>query len=360
MSSPFLFMEQINTSKTMKERPDLLGICWASFLGLAFYYSGFFVILTPIIYVYMLMRYPLKWAVLSYSLSLIVVALVALFLIPKIYLFYQAKPQWEWLFPIPGMGLLQMLSHTTVMVMGIGYFVGLGFMAYSISQYFLTRYPFQYLMRVSLIAVLMLGLGLVGYSFLRHASLEGFLREYYFAALNEFIALEQQAGLPKDQIDFIKEFTPTIVSSMTYLTPSFCFVSVVSILLLNIIVVKKFLFTFISPIKQVPLNEWITPFAGVWVVIAALSLMVGWIYEVTPKTVLPFAGNALIMMAFLYYIQGLSVVSYYLEKKGIRLFSRIMIYAMIFLFFQMTGMVLLVLGFSDSWFDLRKLQKKAT
>ncbi|EKD41459.1 MAG: hypothetical protein ACD_73C00715G0002 [uncultured bacterium] len=353
-------MLPINTSKTKNDSPNIFGLCWAAFLGLAFYYSGFFVILTPIVYVYLLMRYPLKWALLSYLLSLIVVSLVAILLVPKIYLFYQSKPQWEWLFPIPGMGLLQMLSHTTVAVFGIAYFVGLGLLAYSISRYFLTKYPFQYLMRVSLMAVLLLGLGLVGYSFLRHVSLDGFLRDYYLAAVNEFIALEQQAGLPKDQIGFIKEYTPTIVNSMTFLTPSFCFVSIVTILLLNIVIVKKFFLIFIPKVKQVPLNEWVTPFAGVWVVIAALSLFVGWIYELTPKTLLPFAGNALLMMTFLYYIQGLSVVSYFLEKKGVRLFSKIMIYSVIFLFFQMTGMTLVALGFSDSWFDLRKLQKNVS
>ncbi|MFH1091045.1 MAG: YybS family protein [Pseudomonadota bacterium] len=66
--------------------------------------------------------------------------------------------------------------------------------------------------------------------------------------------------------------------------------------------------------------------------------------------------NVLMVVGLLYFFQGLAVVSYWLNKKGVPAFFRAFLYALIALQ-QYLAMIIAALGLFDLWFDFRKLKK---
>lgn len=66
--------------------------------------------------------------------------------------------------------------------------------------------------------------------------------------------------------------------------------------------------------------------------------------------------NVLIVFLFLYFLQGLSIVSFFFRKKNIPLFLRGVGYVLIFLH-QIPMLVVCLFGITDVWLDFRKIQK---
>lgn len=65
--------------------------------------------------------------------------------------------------------------------------------------------------------------------------------------------------------------------------------------------------------------------------------------------------NGVAIFAFVYFINGLAFVSFYMNRLNIRGFVRILIYIMIFTIFVIP-LIIIVLGLVDSLFDIRRLK----
>lgn len=97
------------------------------------------------------------------------------------------------------------------------------------------------------------------------------------------------------------------------------------------------------------LNRWQAPDMLVWAVIACGLLML------IAGEPLSFIGiNGLILLMLIYLFQGLAVVSFYFERKQVPLFLRILVYAFIAVQ-QIFALVVIGLGFFDTWADFRRL-----
>lgn len=68
--------------------------------------------------------------------------------------------------------------------------------------------------------------------------------------------------------------------------------------------------------------------------------------------------NLMFIIGFLFLIQGFSLFDYFLKKIKIKKFFRVLI-LLINLILMPIGGILMILGFADSIFDLRKIRKKA-
>jgi uncharacterized protein YybS (DUF2232 family) len=66
--------------------------------------------------------------------------------------------------------------------------------------------------------------------------------------------------------------------------------------------------------------------------------------------------NILLVLGAVYFFQGLAIVSFFFRKK-LSPFVRMMAYLLILLFIQVVGVVIVVLGIFDFWFDFRKLKR---
>ena len=101
------------------------------------------------------------------------------------------------------------------------------------------------------------------------------------------------------------------------------------------------------------LQRWRAPEPMVWLVIASGFMMF-----------LPLNGpgliglNGLLILGLVYFFQGLSILSFWMDKKSMPTFFRVFVYVLIAL---QQGLTLIVaaLGLFDMWFDFRKLRKAA-
>lgn len=97
---------------------------------------------------------------------------------------------------------------------------------------------------------------------------------------------------------------------------------------------------------------WKLPDILIWaVIIASLSVVI-------PNKTVQIAGwNCLLLLATLYFFQGLAIAAYYLHSWKLPTFFRVVLYLMLVL--QTFGTVLLiVVGIIDVWFDMRRLSSQ--
>jgi uncharacterized protein YybS (DUF2232 family) len=97
------------------------------------------------------------------------------------------------------------------------------------------------------------------------------------------------------------------------------------------------------------LNQWRPPEFLVWGAIASGILLL-----LPDKNLRMIGVNGLIILMTVYFLSGIAIISFFLEKKRLPLFFRICIYLFIalqqILFFLVIG-----IGFFDTWFNFRKL-----
>ena len=99
------------------------------------------------------------------------------------------------------------------------------------------------------------------------------------------------------------------------------------------------------------LNQWKAPEHLVWAVIASgILLLVG-------DSGLSIIGiNGLIILMMIYFFQGIAIVSFYLEKKQLPRFLRILLYGLIAMQ-QLLLLLVIAVGFFDTWIDFRHERK---
>jgi uncharacterized protein YybS (DUF2232 family) len=101
------------------------------------------------------------------------------------------------------------------------------------------------------------------------------------------------------------------------------------------------------------LNRWQAPELLVWaVIISGLGLFL-------PVSAVKIAGlNALIALLPVYFFQGIAIVSFFFEKKQVPRMVKVFVYGIIALQ-QIFLLVVVGLGFFDTWLNFRKLDTPA-
>ncbi len=92
------------------------------------------------------------------------------------------------------------------------------------------------------------------------------------------------------------------------------------------------------------------PFRAIWVLIAGGALWVSG-YEHT----IIIASNILAVMAGLYGMQGLAVVTYHINRFSIGVLPKIIFWLIFFLAIGFSGILLIITGVIDNWFNLRTI-----
>ncbi|MBI4411508.1 MAG: DUF2232 domain-containing protein [Deltaproteobacteria bacterium] len=327
-------------------------------LTVALYLSGLFVLLTPLAPLYYLLT-DRRGAIVRIILPVFVLLLfLYLFLLVPLNNFYQAHPGWSWLIPLPGMSLMPLLSSLAATLFGLLYFLFFVGVAV-IVQTILTKpvRPTRALGGAALFFFLAAFLIYAGYALMSGVSPLGFASATIRSAVDEFIALQERAGIPLSQLALLKENVALFVRLWLLFSPSILFCSILFILVLNLVIGKKVFTPFVAEVRREPLNTWSLDFFWVWVVIAAVGalLLNSWFFAKT--ALMAPAANILLVLMFAYFLQGLAIVSWFFEKKNIGPVFRVMIYSFLVILFQTLGVIVMALGFFDAWFDFRKLSK---
>jgi uncharacterized protein YybS (DUF2232 family) len=200
-----------------------------------------------------------------------------------------------------------------------------------------------------IIAATWLGLALV-YSTATHSNL------YQEILLNldkgfeaSFAFYENSGKFEEDYLKTLKIFFDQLQDLTKRLFPALVVTSIFSIIWLNLIV-GHWLFKKKDPAltKQDALQNWRLPEMMVWLVILAA------IAAILPQASFnTFGINLGLALGFLYFAQGLAILSSMLTTWTVSPLLKVLIYSMLFL--QSYGMALLAaLGLTDVWIDFRK------
>ena len=194
-------------------------------------------------------------------------------------------------------------------------------------------------------------------------ALGDFIREtelYFNTLLKDMttqVAQDADGNL-SDQLALIQSYGDQIVYYSVRLIPGMVLATCIFVIWLNIVVARKLFLKDNFFEKIGPLRRWQLPFSFVWATIALTILLFSDIYFLKSGLLKIFTLNLFIIFALTYFFQGLAILAYYGQKWSIPPLVRLLGYLVFLLFFQPVGVLLLALGFFDSWFDFRKLAPK--
>jgi len=233
------------------------------------------------------------------------------------------------------------------------YFFLLGAVGPLLSEVLRRDYPIEKTVLYGVGAFLALGLSfLLFYSMILGKSPWNLIELYIFEIVRENIDSYARVGVPQEHIAIISENAGYIANALTNLFPSLILVGAsfcvwVNILEGKLLFEKKGMwypqFGDLSRWKIFDRMIWVFIIAGVCIVVPVKAMKI-------------IGLNILIVLLFIYMLQGLSIVSFYFKKKNmpwfIRGFGYFLIFAQQILLFLVIG-----LGLIDVWVDFRKLEK---
>lgn len=167
--------------------------------------------------------------------------------------------------------------------------------------------------------------------------------------IQESIKIYAQLDLPSEQIDIIKDNAQKIVDFLSKIYPALLIVAVSFTVWINVLGARALLDkTAVAYPSIGELSNWKAPDRTVWFVIAGGLI---WLFLAGDAG---FIGlNLIIICAFIYFMQGLAIVSYVFKKKKVPNVLKMIFYFIIFAQ-QYILLLVVVVGLSDLWIDFRK------
>jgi len=182
----------------------------------------------------------------------------------------------------------------------------------------------------------------------------GIIGAHMSTIVRENIDLYSRTGVSTQYIELMKENCDRIARVFTGLLPSLILVGSAFFIWLNILGGK---WLFRKRGMWYPdfgdLSLWKTLDKTVWLVVIA------GIFILVPSEVFRILGlNIVIVLLFIYMLQGLAIISFFFKRKNVpvvfRAFGYFLIFAQQFLIFVVAGV-----GLVDTWADFRKLGKRS-
>ncbi len=157
----------------------------------------------------------------------------------------------------------------------------------------------------------------------------------------------QTSSVQPETIALIEQSFEQIRTILPGILPSIIAVFALLIVWFTMIAGNHFVSRFTGYRPWSDYRSWQLPEKLIWVLIG--STIISLLSSGSLRTV---GINALIIFCFIYFFQGFSIFSFYLDKWKIPLVLRMFLYGM--MLFQSIGTLLLLLvGIGDVWFDLR-------
>ncbi len=178
-------------------------------------------------------------------------------------------------------------------------------------------------------------------------TLEKGIKENFEQSMKQY----KDRGITEDQMKWLSESLNTMVPWLARLFPSIIIVATAIIIWLNLILAKQFLY---ARLRQIPpplqnLTRWKAPDGLVWIVISA-----GFGAFLPAHNIKILSYNVLLIMAAVYFFQGLAILGFYFETKKTPKSIRFLVYFFIF-FQQILTIAVSIIGFVDVWANFRKL-----
>ncbi len=290
-----------------------------------------------------------------------VISLLGLFgalLVPVPILYYYSK-----LGRLPGILVFALsLAGALVVLRGLSfqtdfvYFFLLGFLGVVLSEVLRKNCSIEKTVIYCGGILLSLGLAILMYLSLISGSMPwSVIGTHISLVVQENIDMYSRAGIPLQHIELIRNNADQITRVLVGLFPSIALVGTIFLVWVNILEGK---WLFRKKGMWYPsfgdLSLWKTLDKTVWlVVIAGICIMV-------PLETLRILGlNILIVLLFIYMLQGLAIMSFFFQTKNVPVLLRAFGYLLVFAQ-QFLLLIVAVVGLIDTWIDFRKLDRKSS
>ncbi len=263
---------------------------------------------------------------------------------------------------IPGIAIFLLSFGLLMAVLRIGgfeesltFFLVLGSAGIIIPEVLRRRYGIEMTVGLSLAALVVLIVAVLSYySHVLERPVVDIVQGYVNESIRYSISLYEEIGIPQDQIDSLKESAGSVAAWIVDHSVALFLTSTAFFIWFNVLGMRMFLqgrdpaFPDFGDLACWKLPDWV-----VWCVIAAGAMMI------VPEDIAKIIGlNALIILLFLYLLQGLSIVQFFFRKKNIPRYLRALFYALIVLY-QYLLVFVAAIGLFDIWVDFRKMSRPA-
>lgn len=248
--------------------------------------------------------------------------------------------------------ILRMLDHGTILPMIL---VMQGSVGIILSELFGKNHTLNKTVLASVLLIVACSTAVIAFESIQsHRTIQQMIEAYIGENLREGYQAYVQMGASSDQVAVLRENMGLIVSLLIRIYPALFFVTVTSVVWLNILAAQS-----IFPRKGIPfpafgdLNMWKVPEHLVWIMIGGGGLLL------IPLPWLNMVGlNLLVVCLFVYFLGGLALVSFFFRTKNASRFVRLLFYLLIFLQ-QYLILPVMALGLFDLWVDFRRYIKPA-
>ncbi len=262
------------------------------------------------------------------------------------------------LITITGVGLA--LLVLTGPQLAIAFITAYGIMAAAMAETTRLSFSFEKIIGIStlvpaVLTLLILFAGLAGEGESSMKALEDTLKD----ASESYIQILEKSGETPETLKEVRKAVEDAVPTAARVFPSFVLISTLVGAVINFLAVRYLWLRFYSReyFEGMDVSRWMLPDAIVWALIASIgSLFFG-------PGISQVAGmNLTIILVFLYFLQGLSVVTHILKTKAAPKWVWIIVFILIPLNSMFLGLapmflgLVMGIGIFDIWVDFRKIR----
>ncbi|MBI5589842.1 MAG: YybS family protein [Deltaproteobacteria bacterium] len=190
------------------------------------------------------------------------------------------------------------------------------------------------------------------YSAFGQTALSSLVNLYVKQNLELTLELYRQMSMPEETLQTLSRSLETIQYVLVRIIPGMAVMSTLFVTWVNLLLTRSLVrFRGLKTPDFGSLTQWKSPEVLVWVVIA------GGVLLMIPVKSLKIIGlNIVIALIMIYFIQGISIVSFYFDKRKFPRILRWVLYGLIGVQ-QLFSLLVIGLGFFDLWIDFRKINK---
>jgi uncharacterized protein YybS (DUF2232 family) len=177
------------------------------------------------------------------------------------------------------------------------------------------------------------------------------ISEYIDRNLGLVIAVYRDLGMPAETLEQVSRTLADVHYYLVRILPSLVVSSTLILIWSSILLARPLLRRknqFCPDFGR--LNQWKAPDFLVWGVITC-----GLIILIFDNPIMIVGLNVLIILLPIYFFQGIAIVSFFFEKKGVPHKLRVVLYAIIAIQ-QLLLLAVIGLGFFDMWLNFRKIE----
>lgn len=254
---------------------------------------------------------------------------------------------------LPAGGGIVVLTTVALFAIGeaagaLGYLLQFGLASLVLPFLLRRRWPWDRAVAGALVLILLVaGIVLAGYGVSRSIAVTELVNRYVHGEVESALALYQKADIPPAQLEELRNVVKHMADFLINAWPALMVVVTGAILLLTVLILST-LAAGRYEVPGVPFRLWKAPEKLIWLLILAGF---GMLYAsgLSQRVAL----NVLTVLLPLYFLQGLAVLTYFFQHKGITPFFRGLGYLLVVVLNPLP-LIVTAVGVFDLWADFRK------